>query len=69
MVQNLIQVSGKKHDPEVVAYGMEAIFSGLAACLFLLVAGRHIICRKHWFIFSAISCLSVLWEDTMHIRG
>lgn len=39
MVQNLIQVSGKKHDPEVVAYGMEVIYSGLAACLFLLVAG------------------------------
>lgn len=39
MVQNLIRISGENHDSEVIAYGMDVIYSGLAALLLLLLTG------------------------------
>lgn len=39
MIQKLIQASGEEHDCEVVAYGMDAIGSGLIAFVVLMMLG------------------------------
>lgn len=39
MIQNLITASGENHDPEVVAYGIDVIYSGIASFVILLLAG------------------------------
>lgn len=39
LIQNLIQASGEEHDCEVVAYGMDAIGSGLVTFAVLMLSG------------------------------
>lgn len=70
MVQNLIRISGESHDSEVVAYGMDVIYSGLAALLLLLLTGwaSHHLPETLVYIVSHFLLVRVMGGYHAHTR-